>query len=210
MFLGNDGLEGSTIKTLTGARQVAELLREHTTSMRKKMGLTRGSGDQPSPPINLEFLAQFSRVVDGYIETQDALAAGNLGKAAAAARDTLSALSSVDMALVKGNDHMAWMEQASALKGAFSKVVEADALNTSRAAFSPLSKQMMTAAKRFGAPSGPLYQFRCPMALGGEGATWVQTDKETRNPYLGQDMLRCGGVIDALSGVDEKEGHDHD
>jgi Cu(I)/Ag(I) efflux system membrane fusion protein len=69
---------------------------------------------------------------------------------------------------------------------------------------------MMAAAKRFGAPAGPLYQFKCPMALGGKGATWLQKDRDTRNPYYGEDMLGCGGVIDALVGAGKTEGHDHD
>ena len=210
MLLGNDGLEGSTIPTLTGAKHVAELLGEHTVSMRKKMGLAHGHDAEARSPVNPEFLAQFGRVVNGYIETQSALAADDFVNATAAAKETLSALSAVDMALVTGDDHVAWMGQASALKSGLSRVADADALEASRAAFSPVSERMMAAAKRFGAPSGPLYQFQCPMALDGEGATWIQSDKDKRNPYFGESMLRCGSQIDALAGVDKKDGHHHD
>lgn len=35
-----------------------------------------------------------------------------------------------------------------------------------------------------------LYQANCPMAK----ASWLQTDKEVANPYMGQKMLRCGEV----------------
>jgi Cu(I)/Ag(I) efflux system membrane fusion protein len=210
MLLGNDGLEGSTIETLTGARYVAELLGKHTVSMQKKMGPPHGRVAEAKTPVDPEFLAQFGRVVNGYIATQSALAADDFVNATAAAKDTLSALSSVDMTRVTGDDHVAWMEQASALKSGLAEVAEADALEASRAAFAPLSEQLMVAAKRFGAPSGPLYQFRCPMVFDGAGATWIQTDKEKRNPYFGESMLRCGSMIDALADVDEKDGHDHD
>jgi len=212
MFLGNDGLEGSTIETLAGAKQLAELLREHAASMRKKMGSAHGGQVDPKSIVNPEFLEQFGAVVNGYIELQGALAADDFAKATASARDALAALSSVDMALVTGGD---WMAQADALKSMLAKVAQADDLAASRAAFSALSEQMMASAKRFGAPLRSLYQFNCPMAFGGKGATWMQHDKQTRNPYYGKAMLRCGSVIEALSAADKKdqeakEGSHHD
>jgi Cu(I)/Ag(I) efflux system membrane fusion protein len=201
MLLGNDGLEGSTVETLAGARQVAELLRDHTASMRKKMGLAPGDHvSEPKSEINPEFFAQWGQVVDGYLVAQKAFAADEFAEAVAAAKDALSALSSVDMSLVTGDNHMAWMQAAAALKDALSEVAEADDIETSRAAFSPLSKSMMSALQRFGAPGGPLYQLKCPMALGGEGATWIQNHKETRNPYYGASMLSCGKVQEVVGG----------
>ncbi|MDA0321967.1 MAG: efflux RND transporter periplasmic adaptor subunit [Verrucomicrobia bacterium] len=200
MLLGNDGLEGSTIETLTGAKHLAEALRGHAASMRRKMDPAHGRHVEPNSTVNPEFLAQFGGVVNGYIELQGALAADDFAKATANARDALAALSSVDMTLLTGGDHMAWMAQADALKSMISKVAQADALSASRVALAPLSEQIMAAAKRFGAPSGPLYQFKCPMALGGEGATWIQNDKDTRNPYFGEAMLGCGEIREVLGG----------
>ena len=36
----------------------------------------------------------------------------------------------------------------------------------------------------------------CPMALDGQGAHWLQADKNIRNPYMGQAMLSCGTIQD--------------
>ena len=130
-----------------------------------------------NPVVNPEFLAQVGRVVDDYLGIQSALAADDAAKAATAAKDTLATLASVDMELVTGDDHVAWMERAEALKSALSKVAQADGLETSRAAFAQLSEQMMAAAKRFGSSAGPLYQFKCPMAFDGRGAIWLQGRK---------------------------------
>jgi Cu(I)/Ag(I) efflux system membrane fusion protein len=40
----------------------------------------------------------------------------------------------------------------------------------------------------------PIYEAFCPMAFGGRGATWLQKDRQVRNPYFGAAMLRCGEV----------------
>jgi Cu(I)/Ag(I) efflux system membrane fusion protein len=205
MLLGNDGLEGSTVETVTGAKYVAELLRQHTASMRKKMGLAHAHGDVPGSAINPAFRAQVGRVVEGYLGIQSALAADDAARAAAAAKAALTALSTVDMTLVTGDDHLAWMEQANALKSMIAGMVRADALEAIRAAFAPLSEQIMAVVKQSGTPAGPLYQFKCPMARGGEGATWIQTDRDTRNPYFGEAMPGCGRVIDALAGAAKQE-----
>lgn len=39
-----------------------------------------------------------------------------------------------------------------------------------------------------------LYLARCPMAFENKGGTWLQADKNIRNPYFGSRMLKCGSV----------------
>ena len=36
------------------------------------------------------------------------------------------------------------------------------------------------------------------MANNNQGAIWLSTDKEIKNPYFGDDMLTCGRVIDEI------------
>ena len=36
------------------------------------------------------------------------------------------------------------------------------------------------------------------MAFGGRGAVWLQEDRETRNPYYGAAMLKCGDVTETI------------
>lgn len=45
-----------------------------------------------------------------------------------------------------------------------------------------------------------LYRAHCPMAE----ADWLQTDEEIVNPYMGQDMLRCG-TIEQTAQASERE-----
>ncbi len=79
---------------------------------------------------------------------------------------------------------------------------------TGRKEFAGLSDEMTTAAKRFALAGISLYQFECSMALDNRGATWLQMDEGTRNPYLGSSMLGCGEVINVLPGIEEKGDSD--
>jgi Cu(I)/Ag(I) efflux system membrane fusion protein len=38
------------------------------------------------------------------------------------------------------------------------------------------------------------------MAFDNKGADWLQTDEDTRNPYFGASMLKCGKVIEVIGG----------
>ena len=37
------------------------------------------------------------------------------------------------------------------------------------------------------------------MALEKQGGDWLQKDKETRNPYFGAAMLKCGDVKEEIA-----------
>ncbi len=36
----------------------------------------------------------------------------------------------------------------------------------------------------------------CPMAMGGDGADWLQSSDQLKNPYFGADMLTCGTIVE--------------
>jgi Cu(I)/Ag(I) efflux system membrane fusion protein len=44
-----------------------------------------------------------------------------------------------------------------------------------------------------------LYVQFCPMANDNQGAKWLSTEEEIRNPYYGDAMLSCGSVVEVLS-----------
>jgi hypothetical protein len=45
---------------------------------------------------------------------------------------------------------------------------------------------------------GSVYVAYCPMANNNEGANWLSNDKEIKNPYFGDKMLRCGSVKETI------------
>ena len=69
--------------------------------------------------------------------------------------------------------------------------IQGQDLETARATFFELSGPLLVYLNRFHSSSDGYYRFFCPMAKKG----WVQPDKDTRNPYYGSSMLRCGELI---------------
>jgi Cu(I)/Ag(I) efflux system membrane fusion protein len=61
-------------------------------------------------------------------------------------------------------------------------------LKAARQAFKPLSASLVKYLADNKAGKGVYHEAYCPMAK----ASWLQTEKEVRNPYYGKSMLDCG------------------
>ncbi|WP_055445986.1 efflux RND transporter periplasmic adaptor subunit [Lacinutrix mariniflava] len=44
-----------------------------------------------------------------------------------------------------------------------------------------------------------LYVQKCPMANNNNGAMWLSTEKDIRNPYYGETMMTCGSIIEEIN-----------
>jgi hypothetical protein len=68
-----------------------------------------------------------------------------------------------------------------------------------RADFEDLSKSMYAVVKdNTDASEETVYKQYCPMAFNNQGAYWLSNEKEIRNPYFGDKMLKCGKVQEEL------------
>ena len=68
-------------------------------------------------------------------------------------------------------------------------LAKATDLKSARAAFKPLSDSLIQYLAAHNAKDNYI-QVYCPMAR----ASWLQTNKEVNNPYLGQEMPTCGEI----------------
>ena len=57
---------------------------------------------------------------------------------------------------------------------------------------------MIALTRSFGPPGDALYLQYCPMANNDQGANWLSTYSEIRNPYFGDMMLKCGETQDTI------------
>lgn len=119
-----------------------------------------------------------------YIHLKNALVASNSSEAQKGAAELQKALTEV-----KGPD--AAIEAAVKLAGASD-------LNEQRKVFSILSNEMATLVKGGKLSSGSLYIEYCPMANNNTGAYWLSNEKEIKNPYFGNMMLKCGSVKETI------------
>jgi hypothetical protein len=80
--------------------------------------------------------------------------------------------------------------QLVAISESAAKLNNAD-LKTARKEFGDLSDRVIAYLKSSGAKKNPPYQLYCPMVK----KSWLQPDKQTRNPYYGSSMLTCGELV---------------
>ena len=119
-----------------------------------------------------------------YTHLKDALVGSNVSEAKMAASELQKALASV------ANGKKA-MDEAS-------KVFSASDLEDQRKAFSGLSNEMTALVKNGKLASGSLYIEYCPMANNHEGGFWLSNEKQIKNPYFGDAMLKCGSVKETI------------
>jgi len=159
--------------------------------------------DEMEPPkdaaenVSMNFKMQLGKVVEQYLMLKDAFVETNEIEVEVAAQKTLTALNKVDMSLLKGDAHNKWMEIQKLIKNNLSGIVQMQGIEVKRSHFSIVSNKLTAAVDIFGIHStdrNSIYLEYCPMAFDFEGAYWISENKEIRNPYFGDKMLKCGEV----------------
>ena len=153
------------------------------------------------------FRAQVGAFYEAYAGLVERLAGDDLVGARKAIAQAKTALGSVEMGLLSGAAHQEWMAQAMRLGEALAAMAGAEDIEEVRVPLADLSAALISVVERFGMDSElAAYRAHCPMALGNQGADWVQPGEEVRNPYYGASMLACGEIVGPLAGPDEPGG----
>ncbi len=152
------------------------------------------------------FQHQLGQVFQAYLGIPKALAADDPAGAKAAAAATEDALGKVDMALLKGAAHLAWMKHLEGLKAALRTIGGTGDIQKQREGVSALSEEMVQVLERFGYHAAkPALIMECTMAFDNRGARWLQIEETVANPYYGEAMLRCGEKVDAIAVTKPKQ-----
>src|SRR5690606_38134609 len=78
------------------------------------------------------------------------------------------------------------------------EIANSSCIEELREIFEDLSENLYKMLKAQGVRDGELYRQFCPMAMDNKGAYWLSAEKEIRNPYFGDRMLKCGSVRETL------------
>ncbi len=138
------------------------------------------------------FRNQLTAVANAYFAVKNALVETNPLTASSAARDVLKALKAVDMKLLDGPAHNAWMTLLKPMEQGASGISTKTDVEAQRKDFELLSDHLIEAVDRFGINSDKVYRAYCPMAFNDKGAYWLSELETIKNPYFGASMLRCG------------------
>ena len=119
-----------------------------------------------------------------YIHLKDALVVSNPTEAQAAAKQLAAALAKID-----GCENTATLA---------TKISNTTDINVQRFNFTALSSDIIAMLKHTELTSGRMFVQYCPMANNGNGAYWLASEPEIRNPYYGDEMMNCGEVKETI------------
>ena len=203
MLLRNDAAEGSQVAETAQAQRIAQgtertMQRVHQQFLSSHAQHTPDGGSPPAVPE--EFQQQLGELWRAYSSLQQALANDQRQAALQAVDQVQSSLAAIDAAPLSGSAAGAWARERADLLKIVATLQNAADLKALRAAFAPLSSEMQLLVQSFGlGESGPVYSLHCPMAFGNQGATWLQSDDQVRNPYFGASMLKCADRVQKIA-----------
>lgn len=129
-----------------------------------------------------------------YLQMKNAFVESDAKNVSAFATSTLQKINSIpeaDLGKME-KSHLGQIEKM------LTAIAENDDIENQRSHFVILNQNMVPLVMNIDEPGQQLYIQNCPMANNNNGAFWISTDKEIRNPYYGDAMLTCGSVIDSL------------
>lgn len=126
-----------------------------------------------------------------YMEVKNALVEDDHEKAKEEANDMLEEFNQLDEGVVA-------QQQKQQIETSIQQVANANNIGAQRDAFAQLSNQLYQVAQQDDLTNKTLYWQHCPMAMNNKGANWLSFDKEIQNPFMGQNMPKCGSVQETL------------
>ncbi len=148
--------------------------------------------------VDATFKTQISGVVTSYLALKNAFVATDSKAAVAKAKTMKKTMAKVDMALLKGDNHIMWMDMKKPIDSNLDKIIALSDVEAQRLAFADLTDGVYKTIKMFNITGLNVYYQFCPMAADGEGAYWLSLESEIKNPYYGDAMLSCGETKETL------------
>jgi hypothetical protein len=161
---------------------------------KKEVQTLRVTFTQVEPSIKQHIQA----LVAQYLRIKDALVAAEPAGVPAIAEKMLAELRGVDKSYLSFPQKEAYDKSTADLRKQLEKLTTTPDLAAQRVILEPLSPAVFQLAKDFGYQTN-LYREYCPMAFDNRGAAWLSDSDSIRNPYFGDEMLKCGTVTDILN-----------
>lgn len=174
---------------------------EHTTGHRHDPTHTENQPKEQQQPNDIDpaFRLQLTEIYKTYLNMKDAFVASDAQKVKTTAREVKQKIEKTDMKLLKGDAHIQWMDQLSALLKTINSISKLSDIRTQRTELIRFNAAFYESLKKFGLKNVIVYSQYCPMANSDKGAWWFSSSEEIRNPYFGEDMLTCGETKEILN-----------
>jgi hypothetical protein len=153
---------------------------------------------KPQFEVDRKFQEQLAGIFTSYVELKDAFVASDAAKVKEKAFVVSTFVAKADMMLLTGAAHNDWMSYLKPIQHALKEIISSTDIEVQRKAFSALSDNLYKSIKAFGLGGKEAFYEFCPMAFNNEGAHWLSSEQQIRNPYFGDKMLTCGMVKEKL------------
>ncbi|MCG2715091.1 MAG: efflux RND transporter periplasmic adaptor subunit [Candidatus Marinimicrobia bacterium] len=165
----------------------------------------KAESKSPSPGIrNKEILEILEPIYSIYFSAQSALANDDFTGAQEYITRLRQSFRDVDLSSLEfdKNSQKKWKTISKTIQKSTKHVKHWSSVKDMRPAFEQVSNSVLEMEKWFGhAGTDTLYEVFCPMAFDNQGATWLQKEKEVKNPFFGSKMLRCGEIKSEMKPV---------
>lgn len=143
--------------------------------------------------------SQINGFYNDYAKMSDALIEDNADGAKTIAKKLSDDVTKFDMSKLTGAQMDFYHTHSAKLSATLKNINESIDIEEIRTNLSTISESMYALVKAYHANTSELYYNFCPMAKNHEGAYWLTGNKEIRNPYMGQRMLRCGSTTETIN-----------
>jgi membrane fusion protein, copper/silver efflux system len=132
-----------------------------------------------------------------YYHLKDALVRSEAAEASNGAQAMYNVLDTVEITNEENRTHIDGL--LATIKNDLQNISATGDLEKQREYFEPVSDNFYELLKTTGVSGETVYRQYCPMAFDDKGAYWLSSEKEIRNPYFGDVMLKCGSVKETLN-----------
>lgn len=143
-------------------------------------------------------IGRIDNIYNEYINLKNALVGTDPALASEAARMLSQTAKEFNFEPLQPEARVFLEEKVAAIEERAEAISGSTDVEQQREYFYPLSQVMYALLKSFDVRNQPVYYQFCPMAFDDEGAYWLSNEKQIRNPYFGDVMLKCGEVKEVI------------
>ncbi len=159
-----------------------------------KKSMNHEDGQVKHYEVSADFQKQLNAVYQAGLALNSAFVAGDADAVKSKSDAMSNQMKKVDMSLLKGDAHKAWMGYMKPINEGLKTINASDDIAEQRKLYAGVSEGLYKSVKAFGVGETVYYQ-HCPMAK----ASWLSNSKDIKNPYYGSMMLTCGSTKEVLN-----------
>jgi membrane fusion protein, copper/silver efflux system len=152
-----------------------------------------------------QFVEGLSPIIEEYLKLKEALVKEKTQDATVSAEKLANLVKELNS---KGLDNKAsetWKKLSDTMLTNLKRIEDAREIAAMREGFDPVSEAFAKVMLGFRhAMKNPIFLYHCPMAFDSQGAYWIESSQNVRNPYFGetpykgQQMLKCAELVEKI------------